>query len=97
MYYSIFFLININPHDPDGPNGTMHLYNCVYDNEEEKGKKRKEAQSATNTETVLMQVHKSEAARAIVEAFHAHPEVQNLPLRNEICCWTYTNRCGRSS
>jgi len=77
----LLFLIKINPHDSDGPKGTMYLYNCVYDNEAEKGKKRKAAQGATNTETLLMHVHKREAARATEEAFHAHPEVQNLPLR----------------
>jgi hypothetical protein len=81
MYYSIFFLININSHDPDDPNGTMHLYNCVYDNKEEKSKRRKEAQGATNTETVLMHVHKREVARTTEVAFHAHPEVQNLCLK----------------
>jgi hypothetical protein len=52
----------------------------VYDNKQEKGKKRKEAQGATNNETVLMHVHKREAVRATEEAFHAYPEVQNLPL-----------------
>jgi hypothetical protein len=53
----------------------------VYDNKQEKGKKRKEAQGATNTETVLMQVHKRQAARATEEEFYAHREVQNLPSK----------------
>jgi hypothetical protein len=37
--YLIFFKSR-NPHDSDGPKGTMYLYNCMYGN---KDKTRKEA------------------------------------------------------
>jgi len=50
--YLIFFKSR-NPHDSDSPKGTMYLYNCVYGNKKDKDKKRKEAQGAINTETVL--------------------------------------------
>jgi hypothetical protein len=33
--------ISINPHHPDGPRGTMYLYNCVHDNKEERDKNEK--------------------------------------------------------
>jgi hypothetical protein len=48
----------------------MYLYNCVYGNKEDKDKKRKEAQGATNTEIILTHVHKREATE---KACHTYP------------------------